>query len=175
MLGLQVDLHALRGDRVGRHGPDCRHEDTRLVQRVAQRGGAVCTSSNARVMFDWAFQREPRIFFFPDEHLGRNTGAKMAIPLDRMVVWDPAKESGGLTPAELEGARRLTAAVLGDDREEDAPGEAGQDGAEDSADVAIRRHDESGRDGEDTHACTPYAPVHVSGSGGSVKPARGPL
>jgi len=70
-----------------------------------ERGGAVCTSSNALVMFDWAFQREPRIFFFPDEHLGRNTGAKMAIPLDRMVVWDPAKECGGLTPAALDGAR----------------------------------------------------------------------
>jgi len=70
-----------------------------------ERGGAVCTSSNARKMFEWAFEHEPRIFFFPDEHLGRNTGAKLGIPLDRMVIWDPAKESGGLTPAELERAR----------------------------------------------------------------------
>src|SRR6267142_5811477 len=70
-----------------------------------ERGGAVCTSSNARRMFEWGLQREPRIFFFPDEHLGRNTGAKLGIPLDQMVVWDPAKESGGLTRAELERAR----------------------------------------------------------------------
>jgi quinolinate synthase len=70
-----------------------------------ERGGAVCTSSNARAMFEWAFQREPRIFFFPDEHLGRNTGVKLGIPLDQMVVWDPAKESGGLTPEDLERAR----------------------------------------------------------------------
>jgi len=70
-----------------------------------ERGGAVCTSSNAAAMFEWAFQREPRIFFFPDEHLGRNTGAKLGIPLDRMVVWDPAKESGGLTRADLDRAR----------------------------------------------------------------------
>jgi len=70
-----------------------------------ERGGAVCTSSNARKMFEWAFQREQRIFFFPDEHLGRNTGAGLGIPLDQMVVWDPAKESGGLTEGDLEGAR----------------------------------------------------------------------
>ena len=69
------------------------------------RGGAVCTSSNAKAIFEWAFQREPKIFFFPDEHLGRNTGALLGIPLESMVVWDPAKESGGLTREELERAR----------------------------------------------------------------------
>jgi len=69
------------------------------------RGGAVCTSSNAKAIFEWAFQRETRIFFFPDEHLGRNTGALLGIPLASMVVWDPAKESGGLTREELERAR----------------------------------------------------------------------
>jgi quinolinate synthase len=69
------------------------------------RGGAVCTSSNAKAIFEWAFQREPKIFFFPDEHLGRNTGAALGIPLESMVVWDPAKESGGLTREELARAR----------------------------------------------------------------------
>src|SRR6267142_1779983 len=69
------------------------------------RGGAVCTSSNAKAIFEWAFQREPKIFFFPDEHLGRNTGAALGIPLESMVVWDPAKESGGLTREELTRAR----------------------------------------------------------------------
>ncbi len=70
-----------------------------------ERGGAVCTSSNARRLFEWAFRLEPRIFFFPDEHLGRNTGASLGIPLESMVVWDPSKESGGLTPEDLERAR----------------------------------------------------------------------
>jgi len=70
-----------------------------------ERGGAVCTSSNAARIFEWAFQRESKIFFFPDEHLGRNTGAKLGIPLREMVVWDPEKESGGLTPEDLERAR----------------------------------------------------------------------
>ena len=69
------------------------------------RGGAVCTSSNAKAIFEWAFERGPKVFFFPDEHLGRNTGASLGIPLESMVVWDPAKESGGLTREELEGAR----------------------------------------------------------------------
>ncbi len=70
-----------------------------------ERGGAVCTSSNAKAVFEWAFLREQKIFFFPDEHLGRNTGALLGIPLESMVVWDPAKESGGLTRADLARAR----------------------------------------------------------------------
>jgi len=70
-----------------------------------ERGGAVCTSSNAARIFEWAFHRESKIFFFPDEHLGRNTGAKLGIPLEEMVVWDPAKESGGLTEEDLRRAR----------------------------------------------------------------------
>ncbi len=70
-----------------------------------EREGGVCTSSNARKIFEWAFRRHSRIFFFPDEHLGRNTGASLGIPLDQMVVWDPKKESGGLTRIDLERAR----------------------------------------------------------------------
>jgi len=76
-----------------------------LKAYCGERGGAVCTSSNARKLFEWAFQRERRIFFFPDEHLGRNTGAQLGIPLEEMAVWDPAKESGGLAPGDLERAR----------------------------------------------------------------------
>jgi len=76
-----------------------------LKAYCGERGGAVCTSSNARAVFEWALHREKRIFFFPDEHLGRNTGARMGIPLDAMVVWDPAKPSGGLTGEDLSRAR----------------------------------------------------------------------
>ena len=57
--------------------------------------GVICTSSNAHKAFDWAFGRGERIFFFPDEHLGRNTANKYGIPKDEMFVWDfnanPAK------------------------------------------------------------------------------------
>jgi quinolinate synthase len=54
-----------------------------------EHGGLVCTSSNARAAFEWAFARGRRILFLPDQHLGRNTGHAMGIPLDEMVVWDP--------------------------------------------------------------------------------------
>jgi quinolinate synthase len=67
-------------------------------------GGIVCTSSNAGRVFDWAFARGEKLFFFPDEHLGRNTGVKKGIPLDRMLVWDPFLPLGGNTPEQLRAA-----------------------------------------------------------------------
>ncbi len=54
-----------------------------------EHGGLVCTSSNARAAFEWAFARGKRILFLPDQHLGRNTGYAMGIPLEEMAVWDP--------------------------------------------------------------------------------------
>ena len=67
--------------------------------------GVVCTSSNAVPLFDWALKEREKLFFFPDEHLGRNTGVKFGIPLDQMVVWDPRLDLGGNTPEELKNAR----------------------------------------------------------------------
>ena len=52
------------------------------------RGGVVCTSSNARAVLEWAWGRKPRVFFFPDQHLGRNTAFAMGVPLERMAEWD---------------------------------------------------------------------------------------
>jgi quinolinate synthase len=52
-------------------------------------GGLVCTSSNAREAFRWAWDRKERILFLPDEHLGRNTGAALGVPLDKMSIWNP--------------------------------------------------------------------------------------
>ena len=70
-----------------------------------ERGGLVCTSSNARTAFEWAFERGKRIFFLPDQHLGRNTGHAMGIPLDRMPVWDPWALQGGQTKLALHASR----------------------------------------------------------------------
>ncbi|HEY6402184.1 MAG TPA: quinolinate synthase NadA [Blastocatellia bacterium] len=67
--------------------------------------GVVCTSSNAVPLFDWALARREKLFFFPDEHLGRNTGVKFGIPLEQMVVWDPRLELGGNTEDQLKNAR----------------------------------------------------------------------
>lgn len=69
--------------------------------------GVVCTSSNAVPLFDWALKQREKLFFFPDEHLGRNTGVKFGIPLDRMAVWDPRQPLGGNTPEQLRAAKLI--------------------------------------------------------------------
>jgi quinolinate synthase len=56
---------------------------------VGRNGGLVCTSSNARAAFEWAWARKPRIFFLPDEHLGRNTGSGLGLPVAEIGMWDP--------------------------------------------------------------------------------------
>lgn len=70
-----------------------------------ERGGAVCTSSNALPMFRWALSEREKVFFFPDEHLGRNTAVRLGIPLDEILVWDPGRETGGLTRGAISRAR----------------------------------------------------------------------
>ena len=77
-----------------------------------ERGGLVCTSSNAHAAFEWAFERGKRILFLPDQHLGRNTGYAMGIPLDEMVVWDPwanqiGQSQGGQNRQSLAASRIL--------------------------------------------------------------------
>jgi quinolinate synthase len=74
---------------------------------VGRMGGAVCTSSNARAVLEWAFRQKPRVLFFPDQHLGRNAGYRMGIPLEDMPVWDPYEDRGGLTAAQIRAARVL--------------------------------------------------------------------
>jgi quinolinate synthase len=69
-------------------------------------GGIVCTSSNAAAVLKWAFERTRRVFFFPDQHLGRNTALKMGYANDQMPVWDPyGPVLGGNTPEALERSR----------------------------------------------------------------------
>jgi len=70
-----------------------------------ERGGVVCTSSNASATLKWAWERGERVLFLPDQHLGRNTAYKMGVPLDDMVVWDPNEIFGGLDPDEVKRAR----------------------------------------------------------------------
>ncbi len=74
---------------------------------IGERGGTVCTSSNAAATLKWAFERGEKILFLPDQHLGRNTAYKMGIPLDQMVVWDPNEIFGGLDPEQVQRARMI--------------------------------------------------------------------
>ncbi|MCC6446375.1 MAG: quinolinate synthase NadA [Armatimonadetes bacterium] len=78
-----------------------------LKDFCGRNGGAVCTSSNAPSILKWAFAQGDRVLFFPDQHLGRNTGYKMGIPLEEMVVWDPHYPDGGASPESLRQARIL--------------------------------------------------------------------
>ena len=74
---------------------------------VGRHGGAVCTSSNARAVLAWAFERGDKVLFFPDQHLGRNTGVQMGYSLDEMSVWNPRLELGGLSEREVKESKFL--------------------------------------------------------------------
>ncbi len=70
-----------------------------------ERGGIVCTSSNASVVLRWAFERGQRVLFFPDQHLGRNTAKAMGITPEQAPLWDPRKVLGGNDEQGLRDAR----------------------------------------------------------------------
>ena len=74
---------------------------------VGERGGTVCTSSNAGATLRWAFERGKKALFLPDQHLGCNTAYRMGIPLDEMVVWDPNEIFGGLDPERVKHAKMI--------------------------------------------------------------------
>lgn len=69
---------------------------------TGENGGTICTSSNAERAMRWAFQKGSKVFFLPDQHLGRNTAIlKLGLELEDCVLWNPWKPMGGLTEAEL--------------------------------------------------------------------------
>lgn len=70
-----------------------------------EHGGIVCTSSNAKTVLEWAFQRGQRVLFFPDQHLGRNTAKAMGVSLEQMPMWSPRKPLGGNDPESLKQAQ----------------------------------------------------------------------
>ena len=70
-----------------------------------ERGGVVCTSSNAAGAMKWGLAKNSKLLFLPDQHLGRNTGQGLGIPLNEMVVWDPYLINGGVTPDRLRAAK----------------------------------------------------------------------
>ncbi len=78
-----------------------------LKSFVASHHGVVCTSSNADKIVNYALKNHKVLFFYPDEHLGRNTSKKLGVPLSQMRLWDPKKPQGGLLPSDLENVRVL--------------------------------------------------------------------
>ncbi len=81
------------------------NSDAYIKAHCGQNNGAVCTSSNAPKAFEWAFKQREKIFFFPDEHLGRNTGNTLGIPKEQMLVWDPEKPLGGNSEDDIKKAK----------------------------------------------------------------------
>jgi quinolinate synthase len=80
---------------------------------VGRNGGSVCTSSNARAVLQWALDpegstdrgpRADKVLFFPDQHLGRNTGFQLGWTAEDMVVWNPRSELGGNDERSLKEA-----------------------------------------------------------------------
>jgi quinolinate synthase len=74
---------------------------------VGRQGGAVCTSTNARAVLEWALAKGDKVLFFPDQHLGRNTGLVMGFDHADMRVWNPRLELGGLEEADVKDATFL--------------------------------------------------------------------
>jgi quinolinate synthase len=76
-----------------------------LKSFVGEHSGSICTSSNAEKIITWGLSQGEKLLFFPDQHLGRNTCYKLGISLDEMVVYDPRKLHGGLTPEQIQKAK----------------------------------------------------------------------
>ncbi len=76
----------------------------RLKALAGRTGGAVCTSSNAHLVVDWARKQGKKILFVPDQHLGRNTAARLGMDLGRLAVLpDPQVRGGGYPLSEVDG------------------------------------------------------------------------
>jgi quinolinate synthase len=98
------DLQEVLGD--GGIVPITYMNSTAAIKALCGRSnGIVCTSTNAPATFRWAFERGDKVLFLPDQHLGRNTGLKLGIGLDEMIVWNPFKPLGGHTEDEIRRAK----------------------------------------------------------------------
>lgn len=75
---------------------------------TGEHGGTVCTSSNAKKSLEWAFSKSEKVLFLPDQHLGRNTAViSLGLSLTDCVLWNPWKPMGGLTEAQIRGAKMI--------------------------------------------------------------------
>jgi quinolinate synthase len=101
------DLQDVLGDRGGIIPVTYMNSIAGIKALCGRNHGAVCTSSNAVRVVQWAFTQGDRVLFLPDQHLGRNTGLNLGIPLEEMVLWNPFKPLGGNTREQLINARMV--------------------------------------------------------------------
>jgi len=83
------------------------NSDASLKGFCGRHGGAVCTSANARIALPWGLARREKVFFFPDQHLGRNTARLLGLGPEDWIVWDPAQPLGGNRAADIRRARLI--------------------------------------------------------------------
>jgi quinolinate synthase len=83
------------------------NSDASLKAFCGRRGGLVCTSANARAAMAWGFGQGEKVFFFPDQHLGRNTGKRLGLRPEEMIVWNPDEPMGGNRPEDIRRARLI--------------------------------------------------------------------
>ncbi|MBW1996989.1 MAG: quinolinate synthase NadA [Deltaproteobacteria bacterium] len=83
------------------------NSDADLKAFCGRHGGVVCTSSNAGDALRWGFSRREKVLFFPDQHLGRNSGNNLGMKPEEMIVWDPHEKLGGNSAEELRGAKLI--------------------------------------------------------------------
>jgi len=72
---------------------------------VGEKGGSSCTSSNAERVLEWALARGELVFFFPDQHLGRNASYALDLAEEQVVLWRRGEPLGGCTIEELKQAK----------------------------------------------------------------------
>ena len=101
------DLQEVLGDHGGIVPVTYMNSIAGIKALCGRNGGAVCTSSNAKAVLEWAFQQGERVLFLPDQHLGRNSGLSLGVGLDEMVVWNPFKPLGGNTPEQLRKSKMV--------------------------------------------------------------------
>jgi quinolinate synthase len=83
------------------------NSDASLKAFCGRRGGLACTSANARAAVAWGFGQGEKVFFFPDQHLGRNTGNQLGLRPEEMIVWHPEEPLGGNRPEDIRRARLI--------------------------------------------------------------------
>lgn len=79
--------------------------DANLKAFVGKNDGSICTSGNAEKIIKWALERGDKLFFFPDQHLGRNTSYSLGIPLEEMSLWKPKRYLGGNTKEQIKKSK----------------------------------------------------------------------
>ncbi len=59
----------------------------RVKALTGAQGGAVCTSSNVKKIFEWAIAQNKKILFIPDKNMGENVAYWLDIPADKIAYW----------------------------------------------------------------------------------------